>query len=148
MEQKGNWKMWLIGWLPDLGLSWVYMNLSDDKWSSFWWCLLALTVIQFFFIFKQIVSGSLIFHLFAKDRLSEAMAKEMRERKYPPPQKDEDFESYMYRLITDDTLSTDVRIGANGSLGAFQAIKAQGFFASLRTTAAFDYATNKYLERY
>lgn len=148
MEQRDFWKMWLIGMLPDAGLSWAFMKFSDDKLSSFWWCLLALTAVQTFFVVKQIAAGSLIFHFFSRDRISEVMTTAMQKEKFPPPEKDEDFESFMYRLVNDEALPARTRVRASLVLGEFLATKQTGFFVSLRMTTAADLAAKKYFESF
>lgn len=153
MESRDYWKVWLLGSIPDIALSWGYMKLSDDRWASLGWFLVALTVAQAFFGIKRIAAGSLVFRLYGKERISDALVQEMHERQFPLPIRDErfgdeDFESYMARLVEDETIPVGVRLRANAYLASFQAQNAQGFFVSLRLTAAFNLAVKKYFDTY
>ena len=147
METRDYWRIWLLGILPDVALSWGYMKLSDDRWASFGWFLLALVVAQTFFSIKEIASGSLIYRLYGKDRVSDGVAQELRDRQYPVPIRDEDFESYMSRIIENEDNPFDVRLHASASLASFQAQTRQGLFVALRLAAAYDLAVNKYADR-
>ena len=147
MNKHNFWTYLAIGFIPDIAISWTYMTLTEESWSTFWWGLLALSAIQMFVSIKQWASGSLIFRLALKEQLSEALAKEMIHDKFPRPDRNEDWESFLSRLVTDETLPVDIRLKANCTLGAIQAHKSHGFFASLRMEAAGDLAMKKFMER-
>lgn len=144
MGGKDFLKVWLISWLPDIGLSWVYMKLSDNGWSSFWQCLLLLIVVQVFFGIKQVIAGSLIFRLFTKEKMSQVMATVMRQQKFPEPEDGEEFELYMYRLINDESLPVDTRIVAKGMASEVEAVRQTGIFPGLRVLKIANQAVVKY----
>lgn len=144
MVEKDFLKIWLISWLPDIGLSWIFMTLSDNEWSSFWQCLLLLIAVQVFFGIKQVIAGSLIFRLFTKERMSQVMTTVMRQQKLPAPEDGEDFELYMYRLITDETLPAAIRIAAKGMSSEVEALRQTGFFAGLRILKVANQAVTRY----
>jgi hypothetical protein len=144
LNSKDSWTMMAIGWLPDLALSWAYMKLYGNEWPTFWWCLLVLAVIQLFFVVKQIISGSLIFRLYGKNKVADAIAHELREKKYPWPQTHEDFHSYMIRLADDEDASTDLRLNAQSMLTGLVTLEQQGLFQSLRMNSAYDLALKRF----
>ena len=137
-------KAWLISWIPDLALSWGYMKLTDGQTSTFWWCLLVLLVLQVFLMIKTLIGGSLIFHLFVKERASSAIALDMQKTEFPMPEAGEDGEAFLFRIVEDETLPTNVRLRANGTLGALEAARHNGVFAGLRTSAILNLAAKKF----
>ena len=146
MDKKDYLTMYTIGWIPDLGLSWIYMKLSDDHWLSFWWCLLALTVSQLFFVFKKFVAGSLIFHLYGKNKWANVIFAELKSLSMPKPTGDKDYFSYLGRIEFDDKLPPDVKQKAVKLLAAYGAVEQQGAIQSLRLASASDLALRRYAE--
>ncbi|WP_096669523.1 hypothetical protein [Polaromonas sp. AET17H-212] len=144
MQQSDFWKIWAIGLLPDIGLAWAYMKLSDGDTASFWWCLLALWVIGTFFLIKQVLTGTLIFRLYGKERIATLLAQGMERLQFPAPEADEDFETYMCRLVSSEELPINLRLEAQATLSSFRATQEQGLFVALRMAAAHNLAVKKY----
>ena len=144
MGQKDYLAMYAIGWIPDLALSWAFMKLSDNAWSSFWWCLLGLTIAQLFFSFKKFVAGSLIFHFYSRNKWANAIMEELQRLEMPKPAGDRDYFQYRGRIETDDEFPPEMRQKALNLQAQYGAVEQQGPVQSLRLSSASNLALNRY----
>ena len=144
MDKKDYLAMYGLGWLPDLGLSFVYMKVSDSDWSGFWWCLLALAVVQLFFSIKKFVAGSLIFHFYSKNKWANAIMAELQRLEMPKPSGDRDYFQYLGRIETDDEFPPEMRQKALNLQAQYGAVEQQGPVQSLRLSSASNLALNRY----
>ncbi len=138
-------KYFVIMMIPDFVIAWLFMQNDNDKWSTFFWVLLILFLVQLFFGIKNIIAGSLSYRIFARKELTDGWLLSFEHHKFPAFEEN-DIDYYLQKVAFDKNTPIESRLQAAKLFGQLEGFQHTGFFSSMRMKATSNEALGKFIE--